>query len=101
VRSAKLRDHLDALESRCHYLDLTMDTTRDKMLRIKQIVKDGMLDKYEFSETQTEEVLTYVIENASRLREISLRTVLKVADLVKMKPMGWKRYAETTVMKRA
>ena len=101
VRSAKLRDHLDALESRCHYLDLTMDTTRDKMLRIKQIVKDGMLDKYEFSETQTEEVLTYVIENASRLREISLRTVLKVADLVKMKPMGWKRYAETTIMKRA
>jgi hypothetical protein len=101
VRSAKLRDHLDALESRCHYLDLTMDTTRDKMLRIKQIVKDGMLDKYEFSEDQTQDVMNFVIDNASRLREISLRTVLKVADLVKMKPMGWKRYAETTIMKRA
>ena len=26
VRSKKLKDHLEALESRCHYLDLTIDT---------------------------------------------------------------------------
>ena len=26
VRSQKLRDHLDALQSRCHYLDLTLDS---------------------------------------------------------------------------
>ena len=38
VRSKKLRDHLEALESRCHYLDLTIDTEREKILRIKQIV---------------------------------------------------------------
>lgn len=100
IRSAKLRDHLGALESRCHYLDLTMDTTRDKFIRIKQIVKDGMLDKYEFSDEQKKEVMDFVIDNAARLREVSLRTVLKVADLVKMKPNGWKRLAETTVMKR-
>ena len=35
VRSKKLRDHLDALESRCHYIDLQMDTNREKLLRIK------------------------------------------------------------------
>ena len=34
----KLKDHLDAIMSRCHYLDLTLDTTREKMLRCKQIV---------------------------------------------------------------
>jgi hypothetical protein len=100
IRSAKLKDHLSALESRCHYLDLTMDSTRDKFIRIKQIVKDGMLDKYEFSEEQKQEVMSFVIDNAANLREVSLRTVLKVADLVKMKPTGWKRLAETTVMKR-
>lgn len=43
VKSKKLRDHLEALESRCHYIDLTIDTEREKMLRIKQIVRDGML----------------------------------------------------------
>ena len=42
----KIREHLMALESRCHYIDLTIDTDREKMLRIQQIVKDGMLDEY-------------------------------------------------------
>jgi hypothetical protein len=104
VKSAKLKDHLQALESRCHYLDLTLDTTRDKMLRIKQIVSDGMLDAYNFSQEKKDEIVVFVDENKDKLRELSLRTVIKIADLVKMsgKDGGdrWKRLAETTVMKR-
>ena len=45
----KIREHLMALESRCHYVDLTIDTDREKMLRIKQITGDGMLAEYKFS----------------------------------------------------
>jgi hypothetical protein len=103
VRSAKLKDHLGALESRCHYLDLTLDTTRDKMLRIKQIMMDGMLDAYDFAEGVKEELYEYVDANKDKLRELSLRTVIKIADLRKMAGEGsdkWKRLAETTVMKR-
>jgi hypothetical protein len=103
VKSAKLKDHLGALESRCHYLDLTLDTTRDKMLRIKQIMMDGMLDSYEFEEGAKQELYDYVDTNKDKLRELSLRTVIKIADLKKMSGPGerWKRLAETTVMKRA
>lgn len=102
VKSAKLKDHLTALESRCHYLDLTLDTTRDKMLRIKQIVSDGMLDRYDFDEATNQEIYDYVDANKDKLRELSLRTVIKIADLRKMSGEGdrWKRLAETTVMKR-
>jgi hypothetical protein len=104
VRSAKLKDHLGALESRCHYLDLTLDTARDKMLRIKQIMLDGMLDHYEFEDGAKQELYEYVDTNKDKLRELSLRTVIKIADLKKMCGPGndkWKRLAETTVMKRA
>ena len=101
VRSKKLRDHLDALESRCHYLDLTMDTQRDKFLRIKQIVRDGMLDSYDFEDTAAQEIVDYMWEMKSRLRELSLRTVLKIADLRKMSEHNWRRLAETTILKRA
>jgi hypothetical protein len=101
VRSKKLRDHLDALESRCHYLDLTMDTQRDKFLRIKQIVQDGMLDSYDFEDGASNEIVEYVWEQRNRLRELSLRTVLKIADLRKMSATNWKRLAETTILKRA
>ena len=100
VRSKKLQDHLAALESRCHYVDLQMDTDREKCLRIKQIVQDGMLDSYEFEDIQRDEVVDFVMENRMKMRELSLRTVLKVADLRKSFTDNWKAMAEVTVMKR-
>jgi hypothetical protein len=100
VKSKKLRDHLEALESRCHYIDLTIDSERDKILRIKQITKDGMLDSYELPEGMPEEILEFIEVNKKRLRELSLRTVLKVADLAKAFPDKWEAMAENTVMKR-
>ena len=100
VRSRKLRDHLEALESRCHYLDLTIDTEREKMLRIEQIVEDGMLSEYNFTEEESAELLAYIGTNKKKLRELSLRTVLKVADLRKSFPTKWQSVAEVTVMRR-
>lgn len=100
VRSKKLKDHLDALESRCHYLDLTLDTTRDKLLRIKQIVKDGMLDSYNFEDGAADEIVNYVEKNVKKLRELSLRTVLKVADLRKMSAHSWEKIANVTVLRK-
>ena len=97
----KLREHLEALESRCHYIDLTIDTDREKMLRIKQIVGDGMLDEYAFEDDTAEEILDFVSINKDRLRELSLRTVLKIADLAKAFPAKWESMAENTVMRRA
>jgi hypothetical protein len=103
VKSKRLRDHLDALESRCHYIDLQMDTTREKMLRIKQIVGDGMLDRYDFNEPELakDEIIQFVEDNKDRLRELSLRMVLKIADLRKSFSSNWKSMAKTTCMRRA
>ncbi len=101
VRSKKLQDHLAALESRCHYIDLQMDTDREKVLRIKQIVQDGMLDSHELSDVAKIDVVDFIENNRAKLRELSLRTVLKVADLRKSFPANWEAMAEVTVMKRA
>lgn len=99
VRSKKLRDHLEALESRCHYLDLTIDTEHEKMLRIKQIVSDGMLDSYEFTEGVVDEILTFIDDNRKKMRELSLRMVLKLADLRKAMPGTWRDVAKITCMR--
>ncbi len=96
----KLKDHLDAIMSRCHYLDLTLDTMRDKFLRCKQIVADGMLNEYKFGEDETKELMDYIYTNKNKLREMSLRMVLKIADLKKMSSGKWKSYVESTCMKR-
>ncbi len=100
VKSKKLKSHLEALESRCHYMDLTIDTERDKMLRIKQVIQDGMLNSYKLDDEIKDEIVDFVDINKKRLRELSLRTVLKVADLAVAFPDKWEAMAENTVMVR-
>jgi hypothetical protein len=102
MKSQKLRDHLDALQSRCHYLDLTLDTMRDKILRIKQIANDGILfQDYEFDQVTQDGIIDFMNVNKNKLREMSLRMALKIADLRKSFPGNWMRMAETTCMKSA
>jgi len=97
VRSKKIKDHLAALMSRCHYIDLEMDSVDDKFLRIDQIIRDGMLKEYGFSKEFEKEIVDFMHENAGRLREISLRMVLKIADLAKMNYDNWKDYQDQLV----
>jgi hypothetical protein len=77
-----------------------MDTTREKLLRIKQIVGEGMLDRYEFGQIQKDEVVEFITVNQDKLRELSLRMVLKIADLRKSFPTNWMAMAKTTCMRR-
>ena len=67
MKSQKTRDHLDAIQSRCHYLDLTLDTMRDKILRIKQIARTGMLfEDYDFDQIQQDEIIDFMTENQNK-----------------------------------
>ena len=99
VKSKKLQDHLQALQSRCHYLDLTIDSMRDRMLRIRQIVATGMLEKYAMGREAEEQLVQFIFDNKHKLREISLRMVLKIADLWKMAPARYQHLAEQTCMR--
>ena len=100
LKSKKMQDHLEALQSRCHFLDLTLNTMRDKFLRIKQIFRQGQLFKdYDFSPEQGEEILAFMDANQTKLREMSLRMALKLADLTKVSDVNWKSLAASTCMK--
>jgi hypothetical protein len=102
LKSKKLQDHLEALQSRCHFLDLTIDGDRDKMLRIKQVHRDadgGLFKDYDFTEEQSQIVIDFMWDNHTKLREVSLRMCLKIADLVKISPGNWQNLAKTTCMK--
>jgi hypothetical protein len=102
LKSKKLQDHLEALQSRCHFIDLTLNTMRDRFLRIKQIYKKGELfADYDFTEAQGDEVIEFMEQNQSRLREMSLRMALKIADLTKVSSDNWRALASTTCMKNA
>ena len=100
MKSQKTRDHLDAIQSRCHYLDLTLDTIRDKILRIRQIARTGELfANYEFDQVAQDDIIGFMVEKQNKLREVSLRMAIKIADLYKSFPTKWKSMAEVTCMK--
>lgn len=100
VRSKKLKDHLEALESRSHYIDLSMNTMRDKFLRIRQIANTGELfSDYNFQNNEETEILDFMLENQTKWREMSLRCAVKLADLRKTMPDRWQRVAQITLMK--
>lgn len=99
IKSKKLTDHLDALQSRCHYIDLALDSDEDKILRIKQIAATGELfANYDFDQIAQDEIIDFMNENSSRLRELSLRMAIKIADLRKSFPLKWQAMARTTCM---
>jgi hypothetical protein len=102
LKSKKLQDHLEALQSRCHFIDLTLNTLRDRFLRIKQIyLKGELFADYDFTQEQGDEVISFMETNQNRLREISLRMALKIADLTKVSADNWKALAATTCMKNS
>ena len=97
-RGSRIAVHLEAIMSRCHYLDLEIGSMRDKLLRIKQVVQDGMLTPFDFTAQQEADVVAFVFDNAEYLRELSLRMVKKIADWVKADPEDWYATAEATCL---
>lgn len=103
VKSSKLQAHLSAILSRCHYMNLEISTVRDQLLRIRQVVNFGMLDSYALTGAQKQEVVDFVIDNVDDMKELSLRAVIKLADLAEADHKGslqrsWKELAELTML---
>lgn len=99
-RPGKMKDQMMALQSRCHYMDLSINTMRDKCLRVKQVFLDGDLFKNHDLDKATEhDIIDFMIANKNSLREVSLRMAQKIADLVKVST-NWKDLARETCMRQ-
>lgn len=100
-RGHKLAPHLSALVSRAHYIDLAMKTRRDYYIRIKQVIRQGMLSKAGFTKNEEDDVIRFVEKNFDRLRETSLRSVIKIAALRRSNPNRFESLARITCCKNA
>ena len=95
-RGHKLAPHLQAMISRAHYLDLAMKTRHDYLVRIRQVVAQGLLSHLDIDEQV--DVLTFIEAHADSLRELSLRMALKVASIRKINYTNgnWEKVAKVT-----
>jgi hypothetical protein len=95
----KLAPHLQALVSRAHYIDLAMKTTRDYMVRIRQVIDAGLLKGRGLTADQEKDVVDFIVKNQAKLRELSLRIALKVAVIRKSDKKNWEATARVTCCK--
>lgn len=93
----KLSPHLQAMVSRAHYIDLAMKTRRDYLVRIRQVVAQGLLSHLDI-EAQAD-VLTFIEAYSDHLRELSLRMALKIASIRKTNNTNWEKVAKITCCK--
>jgi hypothetical protein len=97
ARGSKMAPHFEALVSRSHYLDLAMKSVDDYCVRIKQVVTEHkMLRHAGFDVFEEMELLDFISTNKNKLRELSLRMVLKLANLMRIDSGNWKTLAKTT-----
>jgi hypothetical protein len=97
ARGSKMAPHFEALVSRSHYLDLAMKSSMDYVVRIKQVVRDhGMLRDAGYSVSEEKILVDFIVNNKDKLRELSLRMVLKLAGLMRISPNTWQSLAKTT-----
>lgn len=99
VTNKTLKVHLQALDDRSHVMDLTIHTPREKILRIKQCIQDGMLSKSRLNEDQVHDLTRFIDDNQSLIRQLTLRTVKKITELMLFDPDNWKELATITCMK--
>lgn len=93
-------EHMQALMSRSLYLDLKMHTRREITLWTKHIVLNNkILQKMGLSESAEKESINWIVTNMDNLREISIRTAMKLATLRSINPVGWKSDAAKLLLK--
>lgn len=91
--ATKMAPHFKALVSRCYYFDLGFDGPKDSFAWIKHVAEStGMLG----DEVATKEILQYMKRNLDDLRELSIRTALKIKQVYRQP--GWQKIANFTVL---
>jgi hypothetical protein len=88
----KMAPHFKALVSRCFYFDLGFEGREDCMTWIQHVAETtNMLG----DEKKTADILRYMRRNLKDIRELSLRTAVKLSSIY---GKGWKEVADFTVL---
>ena len=95
-KGSRIAPHLEAMMSRAFYLDLSMRSKRDSLIRIRQVIKAGMLA--DLPPASRDDVVGFIEANFERMRELSLRSAVKLAALRKTSAQ-WEKIARITMLK--
>lgn len=93
-----LAPHMAALITRGVFVDLGIHDNESIMIHIETIMRSTNIVKRYVSDSKANEILDYMVANARRLRNPSLRLPVQLAGLVKAHGDKWVNIANKTVL---
>lgn len=98
-RGTKMAPHIQALMSRAVVLDLCIHRPEQVLIRVKHVVKESsMIRELGLRDSHAIEIMDWLDKNVSKMHELSLRTVIKIAGFMKTTP-DWQKLARTTMLR--
>jgi|GEM_PF-1462143 len=92
-------EHIEAIITRSLYVHLGIRTAREYLIRINQVLEEGMLRKEGISKQEENEIMGFIYEHKDKLIDLSLRMVLKIASIYKNNYDNWKTLAKVACFK--
>lgn len=100
ARNSNIAEHLKALISRSIYLSLGVHTIAEVMTRVEYVARETpLLEQHNINPEQREEILAWLWANYENLREVSIRTLLKLATFMNTAGANWKHIASVTQLR--
>jgi hypothetical protein len=94
------QDHYDAIMSRAHYVNAVLKTDREKIMRIRHVITTSSLLDTFLDRKYHSEMIEFIENYHDRFRELSIRTVVKLAELRNAFPTKWEVLARGTLLTR-
>lgn len=98
--NTRFTDHMKALMSRSNYLDLKMHDKREVALWAREIITvNKVLQGLGLPAAQEQRAVNWIVENHKNLREVSIRTAIKLGRYMMMNPKMWETRAKTLLLR--
>ena len=91
--------HYEAIMSRAHYINAILATPREKLIRIRYVIESSDILSGYVEEENHSQIIQFIEDNHEKLRDLSLRTVVKLAEIFNAFPDKWQRLARGTLLK--
>ena len=99
-RNNRMVKHFEAMIERAHYINMGVQSLRSRLLAVEFEIKDEHLfEKLGFNIQAENIILNYMKENGTKLRSVSLRMAVKLANLRKRHSENWQDHAQISCFK--
>ena len=96
----KYAQHFEALMSRSLYLDLRLHNRNELSVWVNHIAQDGRIfDREDVPENLRAPILSFIATHRDNLRELSIRTLMKLCSLAKNEPNRWESIGRVLLCK--